>query len=308
MDDPVIADPGPPAVQPELGLVCITHSDQIRFKTITRKRLFSFPTDLQPLQLRQVYGENVRRLGQAITYCHRQGIHLYRITSDLFPSSDDAPGDSVVEEYAANLRAIGRKATEAGIRLVMHPDQFVVLSSDSPAVIETSIHILETKHARVLDLLGQPRSPWAAMEIHGGKGGRADRLVDVIRALPEAVRSRLVLENDEHAYGAEEILDVCRRTGVPMVFDAHHHVIHDKLYSYEHPSIARMLAQARETWPDPAWQMVHISNGRTKFADPHHSDLITTMPTAFRQAPWIEVEAKGKEIAIAQLRRDWLTA
>jgi UV DNA damage endonuclease len=32
------------------------------------------------------------------------------------------------------------------------------------------------------------------------------------------------------------------------------------------------------------------------------------MPTAFRQAPWIEVEAKGKETAIAQLRRDWLTA
>ena len=52
-----------------------------------------------------------------------------------------------------------------------------------------------------------------------------------VRSLPEAVRLRLVLENDEYAFGAAEILDVCRRAGVPMVFDAHHHVIREKLDS-----------------------------------------------------------------------------
>ena len=55
------------------------------------------------------------------------------------------------------------------------------------------------------------------MEIHGGKGDRADALVRVIRGLPDGIRTRLVLENDEYAYSAAEILDVCRRAEVPMV-------------------------------------------------------------------------------------------
>ena len=144
------------------------------------------------------------------------------------------------------------------------------------------------------------------MTIHGGKGNRADQMVGVIKELPEGVRNRIVLENDEYAYGSEEILDVCRRAGVPMIFDAHHHVVHDKLDSFEHPSVAETFWAARETWADPANQMVHISNGRTHFNDRAHSDLIHTMPEVFRHAPWIEVEAKHKEIAIAKLQEEWL--
>jgi UV DNA damage endonuclease len=91
-----------------------------------------------------------------------------------------------------------------------------------------------------------------------------------------------------------------------MVFDAHHHVIHEGLDSYDDPSVAEILAAARTTWLDPEWQLVHISNGRTAFNDRHHSDLITVMPSSYRNAPWIEVEAKLKEEAIAKLRQEWL--
>jgi len=128
----------------------------------------------------------------------------------------------------------------------------------------------------------------------------------VIRNLPEAIRSRLALENDEHTYSAWEIFDVCRAAGVPMVFDAHHHVCHEGLTSYDDPSVAEMVAAARTTWPVTEWQLVHISNGRDSFADPHHSDLITTMPAGYRHVPWIEVEAKHKELVIAKLRAEWL--
>ena len=79
-----------------------------------------------------------------------------------------------------------------------------------------------------------------------------------------------------------EILGVCRAALVPMVFDAHHHVVHEKLDSYEDPSIAEILRAARETWPVPEWQLVHISNGREFFNDRNHSDLITAMPSAYR--------------------------
>jgi len=185
----------------------------------------------------------------------------------------------------------------------MHPDQFVVLSSDSPDVVANSVKILQM-HADIMDLLEQPRSPWALLEIHGGKANRSDALVERIKELPDAIRTRLCLENDEYSYGADEIHDVCMRAGVPMIFDAHHHIVHDKLASYDDPSVAAMLAAARATWAVPEHQVVHISNGREGFNDRQHADLITTMPASYAQAPWIEIEAKLKEEAIEGLR-DW---
>lgn len=294
-----------PGAQPQLGLVCITISDAVRYRALTRKRLLQFDEVRQKHMLRELYADNLARLDKALDFCIAQSIRLYRMTSALFPFADDPAGEDVLEEFRDAIRHTGRRATQLGIRLVLHPDQFVVLSSDSPQVVANSIKILET-HAHIMDLLEQPRSPWALMEIHGGKGGRSERLVEVVSGLPENVRTRIAFENDEYTYSAAEILEVCRAVAVPMVFDAHHHICREHLDSYDHPSVAEMLAAARTTWPVPEWQLVHISNGREAFADRHHSDVITTMPRAFRRAPWIEVEAKHKEIAIEKLRAEWL--
>ena len=182
-----------------------------------------------------------------------------------------------------------------------------MLSSDSPQVVQSSIKILEG-YARTFDLLGLPRSPWALMNIHGGKSQRLEQLIRVVGELPEAIKSRLTFENDEYAYSASEILEVCHRTSVPMVFDAHHHVCHEHLTSYEDPSVAEMFYAARETWLHQEWQLVHISNGQEAFTDRQHSEFITAMPGVYREAPWIEVEAKAKEEAIARLQVEWLRA
>ncbi|HEY0458200.1 MAG TPA: UV DNA damage repair endonuclease UvsE [Pyrinomonadaceae bacterium] len=288
-----------------LGLVCITHSEEVRYKTTTRKNLLSLDAAAQAEKLRAIYTENTARLKRAIEYCLANNINLYRMTSALFPFSDEAMGARILEEFAGELGEIGESALKRGLRLVLHPDQFVVLSSDSEQVVENSVKILKM-HARTMDFLRQPRSEWAAMTIHGGKSNRADRMVENLQKLPEEIRSRIVLENDEYAYSAAEILDVCRRARVPMVFDAHHHVCREKLEDYNDPTVEEMFRAARETWANPANQMVHISNGRERFGDRAHSDLIFTMPEVFRFAPWIEVEAKHKELAIAKLRTEWL--
>lgn len=290
---------------PELGLVCITTSKAVRFRTLTRKRLLQLSLSAQEETLRHLYAENLDRLQAAIDFCTAEGIRLYRLISGLFPFADDPVGASVLTEFTDRMQSLGALARQLQIRLVLHPDQFVVLNSDRPEVIENSIKIL-TAHARSFDLLGLPRSAWALMNIHGGKGDRAERLVQVIRNLPDPIRLRLTLENDEHTYSASEILEICQAAEVPMVFDAHHHVIHEQLETYDHPSVAEALVAARTTWTVPEWQLVHISNGNQFFTDPHHSDFITQMPEAYRNVSWIEVEAKQKELAIAKLRQDWL--
>lgn len=290
---------------PELGLVCITASPEVRYRALTRKRLLALEPSEQERVLRDLYAENLRRLGGAIEFCHTHHIRLYRLSSATFPFADEPLGAAILTEFADGLRLVGDRATACGIRLVLHPDQFVVLNSDRPDVIANSLKILNT-HARVLDLIGLPRSPWALMNIHGGKGGRAARLIETIRDLPETVRSRLTLENDEYTYSAQEIFEICQAAEIRMVFDAHHHVIHEQVDSYEDPSVPKMLAAARSTWQNPDWQLVHISNGAESFRDPHHSDVIWDMPSCYRAAPWIEVEAKQKEIAIAKLQHEWL--
>ncbi|MBD2447089.1 UV DNA damage repair endonuclease UvsE [Nostoc sp. FACHB-152] len=292
---------------PNLGLVCITASQQVRFKTITRTRYLKLSLQERESTLRLLYQNNLQKLHDALSFCQANQIRLYRMPSGLFPMSDieDKIGANILEQMSADLEKIGQRAEALGIRMVLHPDQFVVLSSDSPEVVQNSIKIL-ADHARSLDLLGLPRSPWSLMNIHGGKSQRAEQLVKVILQLPPAIKNRLTLENDEYAYSSSEILAVCQQAGIPLVFDAHHHICHENLDSYDEPSVVSMFEAARTTWTNPDWQLVHISNGETAFKDRKHSDLITDMPSIYRQAPWIEVEAKRKEEAIAYLRDWWL--
>ena len=290
--------------QPNLGLVCITIGDHVRFRTITRKRLLQFTETAQQGILRALYQANLMRLQNALEFCLLHNIRLYRFPTGIFPFADTPVGAGVLREFQADLQKAGQYATLRGIRLVVHPEQYVVLSSESPEVVANSMMILASQ-AWLMDLLDQPRTPWALIEVHGGKRGRKAALAEVINTLPDPVRCRLGLENDEYAYSAQEILEVCQATGLPMIFDAHHYVLKEGLDSYDHPSIRTMVEAARTTWPDPTWQLVHLSNGREHFADRSHSDRITEMPSAYNTVPWIEIEAKHKEEAISQMRRDW---
>jgi UV DNA damage endonuclease len=289
---------------PALGLVCVTSSEEIRYRTVTRKRLLTLSDRERQQVLHELYESNIEVLRRALHFCEAQRLTLYRLSSSLFPFSDEPYGARVLERFHEPLHDIGRLARTLAIRLVMHPDQYVVLSSDSESVIGNSIKIL-TAQARVLDALDQPRTAWAALQLHGGKAGRARKLIETIKTLEESIRLRLALENDEYAFSAQEILEICTEARLPMVFDAHHHLVHEQLDSYEHPSMRHFVEAAARTWPRPEWQLVHISNGRTAFADSSHSDFIQVLPSAYWQAPYIEVEAKAKEQAIARIRKLW---
>lgn len=288
---------------PNWGLVCITRGDAVRFRTLTRMRYLALEEGERPSVLEELYRHNLRVLFGALDFCAEHDLRLYRMSANLFPLADwkDGVGRKVLDKLEPDMAAFGPKAEALGIRVVVHPEQFVVLNSERPEVVKNSVKLLK-HHAFLFDRFGLPRSGWAAMNIHGGKGGRPNELVETILALPENVRSRLTLENDERAYGADEILDVCERAGVPMIFDAHHHVVKEGLASFEDESVLELTRLARATWQPPEWQMVHLSNGKDGPQDNKHSDLISVVPSAFLEVNWVEVEAKAKEEAIANLR------
>ena len=100
---------------PNLGLVCITDSHECRFCTITRTRLLALSAEEQALELLGLYWDNLSRLHRALSFCHRNGIRLYRATSGLFPHSDGPPGLEILESMAANLSAVGRRLARLAV-------------------------------------------------------------------------------------------------------------------------------------------------------------------------------------------------
>jgi UV DNA damage endonuclease len=290
---------------PAYGLVCMTIGPEVRFRTITLTRYRMLKPEERGETLLNLYADNITRVRAAAAFCAARGIRLYRLSSSLFPMSDlvgDDTGAAVLDHLKPQLLEAGHAFEDAGIRVLMHPEQFIVLNSDRPEVRVSSLRAIEA-HAGVMDRMGLARSTWNLLLLHGGKGGRGAELAALIPDLPDGVRLRLALENDEHAYGVADLWPVCQATGVPLVFDAHHHVVHDKLPDLDDPSVRQWTLAARDTWTPPEWQVVHLSNGIDGPQDRRHSHLISHLPSAYADVPWIEVEAKGKEEAVAALMR-----
>jgi len=292
-----------PAALPAYGLVCMTVGPEVRFRTVTLTNYQKLSPQEREARLLDLYADNISRVRRAADFCAARGIRLYRLSSSLFPMFDlegDDTGRAVLDHLAGQMREAGRAFLGAGIRVLMHPEQFIVLNSDRPEVRASSFRTL-VAHADTLDRFGFAASAWNLLLLHGGKGGRAAELAAVIPDLPDSARLRLGLENDERAYGPGDLLPVCRATGTPLVLDAHHHVVREKLPDQEDPSVRKWVLTARTTWQPPEWQVVHLSNGIDGPQDRRHSHLITDFPSAYLDVPWIEVEAKGKEEALAAL-------
>ena len=239
-----------------LGLVCLTRPGcpaRISYRKVQRARA-------TPESLRLAYRANVATLRRALAYCRRDlPTRLYRMPSGLLPWLDAPPGelrewaDAAFAEVAPDLRAVGEEFCrgpalrldnapgEQPIRVTTHPDQFCVLNSERPDVVQSSIRMLAAE-ARVMDAMGLQRSPWAGINVHGGARDRMAELRAAVDALPDAVRSRLTLENCERAYSVPDL----RAVGVPVVFDPHHEVVRGFLTGLWRSDIVTFGAQIGE--------------------------------------------------------------
>lgn len=197
-------------------------------------------------RLIEAVGQNLDCLGRMLNWNAEHGIGFFRITSDLVPfASHPVCTFDWERQFGDRFRALGRFAWKHKMRISMHPDQFVLLNALDERIVESSIRELDY-HVRVLDLMGLPRS--AKVQIHvggeyGDKPASIRRFEDRYARLSEAVRRRLVIENDDRSYTVADCLDVSRRTGAPVLFDVFHH----RLNSSRETARAA-LAKCAATW------------------------------------------------------------
>ena len=261
-------------------------------------------------QIRGVFMNNVRNLANmALTI--GASVKCYRVSSALLPLADKV--DTSLwdnTEVRDELARAGRNFRSLGVRLTMHPGQFCVLSSDTDRVIKNGMRDLEI-HAWVMDALGMPLTTQSPINIHGGKSKAEQRLIQSIGDLPDNVRKRLTLENDESAYSVKELLVVSQQTGVPIVLDSHHHTFRTGDMSLE-----EAFREATATWSPDILPLQHVSNTdpaleNGSFADRRkHADYIHKIPDVQLEALIankidLECEAKMKNFAVDRIRQQY---
>jgi len=251
---------------------------------------------------------NVKDLVKIINWNNRQGIKLFRISSDMFPwmseyNLSDLPDYDKISNI---LRGAGKIAMDNGQRLTFHPGPFDVLASTTQSVVDKCIKDLN-KHGEIMDLLGLPRNHSAPINIHvnttqGGKEASMQRFCDNFHLLDASVRTRLVVENDdkEKQYTTEDLYQgVYSKVGVPITFDYHHHWCHPGELTQE-----EALKLASTTWPKGIKQLVHYSScqmiheDETQTNKRAHADYIYEYIDTYGLLLDIELEAKAKELAL----------
>ncbi|KAH9485545.1 UV-damage endonuclease [Psilocybe cubensis] len=189
--------------------------------------------------------KNVQDLLTLIQWNEDNHIRFFRVSSEMFPFASHGVHGYSLEFCAPELAKAGDLAKKYGHRLTTHPGQFTQLGSPKPAVVDAAIRDL-AYHAQMLDLMGLDQD--SVMIIHGGgvygdKLATLERLKQSIKNLPDNIRNRLVLENDEMCYNAEDLLPICEELSIPLVFDYHH----DKIFPSSIPP-AKIIERANVIW------------------------------------------------------------
>ncbi len=223
-----------------IGYPCINNTLDCKADRTFRLKSYSEERLMATVQ------NNLDCLARILEYNARNHLLFFRITSDLVPfASHPVCRFNWQRHFAAQLSEIGRMARSHRMRISMHPDQFVVINSPNEEVVDNSIRELQY-HAQILDLMGLDLSAKIQIHVGGVYGDRAQSLARFVgrhALLSEAVRRRLVVENDERSYALADCLQVSAATGIPVLFDAFHHQILNR-----GETVAEALRLTARTW------------------------------------------------------------
>jgi len=258
---------------------------------------------------------NVQALKRIIEWNNANDISVYRMTSCLFPwmSEYDVFDLPDIDAIADVMAQAGKIAMDAGQRLSFHPGPFNCLASPNDDVVRKTIAELDA-HSLQMDLMGLPASPRAKINIHvGGAYGEHDkamaRFCKAVERLEATTQLRLTVENDdkESMFSTKMLVEgISNVTGVPVVFDSHHHELGPQDATYQ-----EAFYLARQTWIDRGVkQQCHHSNSKKFYENDKvkaqaHSDWYYTPFENFGEQVDVVLECKKKELALFKYRQDF---
>lgn len=258
--------------------------------------------------------KNVKDLEKIIRWNEKNGFKFFRVSSDMFPWASEYQLSDMpdIEEISKVLKRAGDFAQQHGHRITFHPGPFNKLCANREPVVKNTIRDLEI-HGEIFDLMGLSRTPYNKINIHVGAAydDKSKALAAFCRnfeRLPDSVKTRLTVENDDKAnlYSTKELYEgVYKVIGIPIVFDYHHHKFCSGGQTEEDA-----LALAVSTW-GKIKPVTHYSETKRNAdgSDYHkpqaHSDYVFNYIDPHGHDIDVMIEAKAKELAVIRYINDW---
>lgn len=185
--------------------------------------------DVAEQRLWDIIVHNIKYAENLINYVGSlpDGLRMVRLGSDILPFYTEPTwsyyyqDESVRTYLAREFARVGDLARNLGVRLSMHPGQFVVLASDNPDIVARSIEEFEY-HVDMARWMGYGKKfQDFKINVHiAGRRGPAGVRDSLSRMSPEA-RNTITIENDENRWGIEHSLELVNDCA--LVLDVHHH-------------------------------------------------------------------------------------
>lgn len=262
-------------------------------------------------KLKSVAASNLRDLETIIRYNIENNIHFYRITSALIPlvTHPEVGYWGHREFLKKDFEYVGKLINDSKMRVDTHPDEFNVINSINPKVVEnTKINLL-----RQAEWFEDFKYDLGKMVIHvggatNGKEAGLERFITNFDNFPTEVKSKIIIENDDKTYTAQETLNLCNELSLPMVLDIHHHNCNNN-----GENIYELIPQIFLTWKNEKLPpKLHFSSPREGEKDRKHSDFINAKDFViflenikhFNTDIDIMLECKEKDLALFRLADD----
>ncbi|MEK3884828.1 UV DNA damage repair endonuclease UvsE [Paenibacillus sp. PL2-23] len=277
-------------------------------------------------KLERIAEENVTSSLRILKHAKAHDIQMYRFSSKLIPlATHEALIDWIpYERLTEPFREAGDFVKRQSIRASFHPDHFCVFSTPRPEVLEKSRQDLE-HHVRMLELMGLDETSKNNIHMGGAYGDKevsGQRFIEQFSSLPDRLKHRVTLENDDKTFNVKETLAAAEAVGVPMVLDIHHHAVNpgdteeDELMNGLWPRIIATWQKERERLglldASQLPPKIHASSPKS-LTDPRgHADNVAAEPLlhflrgAAKHADYVDcmLEAKHKDSALLQLMED----
>jgi UV DNA damage endonuclease len=301
--------------------------------------------------LEDLFRRNLIDLYKTIQWTVAHKIKFYRIASDIAPHCTNpnlmAEKDRNIyttlvyplEKFAKYFKKIGDCAKKNDLRLTFHPDLFNVLNSPDEKIVLKTFRDLHF-HTVVLKLMGLDTN--SVLVLHGGgiyddKIESMKRWVVNFNKLPNHIKERVVLENDETGFSVEDCLKMSNsvesfmvnsptkiyknntdESKVPVVFDIFHYYCYNAYLiknqdSAVQKSISELLPIVKSTWDESNRVMkMHLSEQLIGSNPGSHSEFIDVIPQELidfvkkiKENIYLMCECKSKELCLLHLRKKY---
>ena len=241
----------------KIGYPCINTT--VGCTTNSTFRLSSYSEN----RLKKTVASNLDCLKNILQYNVSNDILFFRISSDIVPfASHPVCEFSWAKRFSEDLSTLGGYIRKHDIRISMHPDQFVLINSTRQEVNDRSIKELAYQ-CTVLDRMNLDSTAKVQLHVggvYGDKQGAMLRFTKNYDSLPEAIKRRLVIENDHRLFSVEDCFRIAETVNIPVLFDVFHHscLNHDE-------SVREAVQKCMMTWRTrDGVLMVDYSNQKRK--------------------------------------------